>query len=194
MTLKEYTQNFLGYVVPTILVDLLTFENDNAIRDFYSESFKLIIDDKYGLSRWSQEPNFLNNLIPFAQADGVGSFYAIWLKNDCEDINNAPIVVFGGEGGYHIVASNLLELLRLISLDVEPMIDYDGVYYYRDEENYEPSPNIRKYKKWLREYYRLSTISTNFAAEQVVDHAQESYQELFLDWITPFVQRKYSYN
>ncbi|BDS12882.1 hypothetical protein [Aureispira anguillae] len=193
MTFKEYTQNSLGYATPTILVDLLTFENNNAIRDDYSESFALIIDDKYGLSTWSQEPDFLNQLIPFAQADHVGSFYAIWLNKN-HDINNAPIVVFGSEGDYHVVTRNLLELLQLISLDVEPMVDDDGVYYYKDEENYEPSPNLRKYKKWLREYCHLSPISTNFAAERLVDNAQEYYQEIFLDWMAPFVEKKFSYN
>lgn len=192
MTLKEYTQNSLGYAVPAILVDLLSFEHNNAIGDHYSESFELILDDKYGLSTLSPEPDFLDQLIPFAQADDSGSFYALWLHQQ-QDINYAPIVIFGSHGGIHIVSCNLLEFLQLISLDVEPMIDEDGVYYYKDEENYEPSPNLRKYKKWLRDYYHLSPISTNFAAEQLIDRAQECYQEAFLEWIHPFLPKEYSY-
>lgn len=193
MTLKEYSRNFVGYPVPTILVDLLTFETDNAIDAYYSESFELIIDDKYGLRTWSKEADFLNQLFPFAQAESNGSFYAFWLEKG-QDLNTAPIVVFGGEGGYHVVANNLLCLLKLLSLDVEPMVDEDGVYYYKDEENYEPSVYSRKFKKWLREYYFLSPISTNFVAEQLVEEAQDLYQELFLLWMAPFVKKTYSYN
>lgn len=193
MTLKEYSQNFMGYLVPTILVDLLTFEADNTIDNYYSESFELIIDDKYGLKAWSRETGFLNQLFPFAQADSNGSFYAIWL-NKGQDLNTAPIVVFGSEGGYYVVANNLLSLLRLLSLDVEPMIDEDGVYYYKDEENYEPSLYARKFKKWLREYYFISPISTNIVAEQLVEEAQDLHQELFLLWVAPFVKKTYSYN
>lgn len=183
----------MGYPVPTILVDLLAFEADNAIDNYYSESFELIVDDKYSLKIFSKESTFLDQLFPFAQADNNGSFYAFWLRKG-QDLNTAPIVVFGSDGGYHVVANNLLSLLRLLSLDVEPMVDEDGVYYYKDEENYEPSPYSRKFKKWLREYYFLSPISTNFVAEQLVEEAQDLYQELFLLWMAPFVKKTYSYN
>lgn len=193
MTIKECSQNFMGYPVPTILVDLLAFEADNTIDNYYSESFELIVDDKYSLKIFSKESTFLDQLFPFAQADNNGSFYAFWLRKG-QDLNTAPIVVFGSDGGYHVVANNLLSLLRLLSLDVEPMVDEDGVYYYKDEENYEPSPYSRKFKKWLREYYFLSPISTNFVAEQLVEEAQDLYQELFLLWMAPFVKKTYSYN
>lgn len=193
MTIKECSQNFMGYPVPTILVDLLAFKADYAIDDYYSESFELIINDKYELRTLSKEPAFLNRLFPFAQADNNGSFYAFWLDKK-QDLNTAPIVVFGSHGGYHVVANNLRSLLRLLSLDVEPMIDEDGVYYYKDEENYEPSLYSRKFKKWLREYCYLSPISTNFVAEQLVEEAQDLYQELFLWWMAPFLKKTYSYN
>jgi hypothetical protein len=183
----------MGYPVPTILVDLLAFKADNAIDDYYSESFELIIGDKYELRTFSKEPAFLNRLFPFAQADNNGSLYAFWLEKG-QDLNTAPIVVFGSDGGYHVVASNLRSLLRLLSLDVEPMVDEDGVYYYKDEENYEPSLYSRKFKKWLREYCFLSPISTNFVAEQLVEEAQDLYQELFLLWMAPFLKKTYSYN
>ncbi|CAA6809858.1 MAG: Unknown protein [uncultured Aureispira sp.] len=193
MTIKECSQNFMGYPIPTILVDLLAFEAKNAINVDYSESFELIVGDKYELKALSKEPTFLNQLFPFAQADNNGSFYAFWLTKG-QDLNTAPIVVFGSEGGYHVVANNLLSLLRLLSLDVEPMVDEDGVYYYKDEENYEPSRHSRKFKKWLRADYFISTISTNLVAAQLVEEAQDLYQELFLLWMAPFVKKTYSYN
>jgi hypothetical protein len=183
----------MGFPVPTVLVDLLAFEAGNAIGDYYSESFELIIDDKYNLKNLSKEPVFLDQLVPFAQADTNGSFYAFWLNKE-QDLNTAPIVVFGSEGGYHVVANNLFSLLRLLSLDVEPIVDEDGIYYDKDAENYEPSLYSRKFKKWLREYYFLSPISTNFVAKQLVEEAQDLYQELFLLWMAPFVKKTYSYN
>ena len=44
----------MGFPIPTILVDLLAFQVDNAINDYYSESFELIIHDKYELKTLSK--------------------------------------------------------------------------------------------------------------------------------------------
>ncbi len=189
MTLEEYIPNFVGYNIPSILVELLAFENDQINGVYYSEGFELIVDDKYGLSTWSDNPLFLNRLIPFAQADGTGSFYAIWV-NEKKDLSTSPIVIFGSEGGYHIVACHLLELLQLLSLDVEPMVDLDGVYYYKDDANYEQSPGLRKFKKWLRLHYPVSPISNNFAAENIIDNAQKCYQEKFWKWTNLFIPQE----
>lgn len=193
MNLDEYAQNFVGYTIPNVLVDLLSFANHCPSDDYFSESFELLVDIEYGLETWSSAPEFLDRLIPFAIADGNGSFYAIWSQTN-QDLNNAPIIVFGGDGSFHVVAANILDFLRLIALDVEPIVDSDGVYYCRDEENYEPSPCARKYRNWLRQHYYLSPISNNLAAEQIVEQAQESYQEAFWHWIRQYIRRRYSNN
>lgn len=184
--MKNYAPNFADRRIPDELLALQDFEQNYSKDAYYTEGFELIDDDKYGLSTWSKHPSFLDRLIPFAQADGTGSFYAIWV-NEAQNLNRSPIVVFGSEGGCHIVATQLLELLQLLSIDVEPLVDLDGVYYYRDEENYEPSPNVRKYKKWLVQQYQLSSIYNNFEAEQLVEKAQDRYQESFLDWMNQYL-------
>jgi hypothetical protein len=192
MILKEYASNFVGYDIPIILVELLAFENECGNNAYFSEGFELIVDDKSGLTTWSDNPNFLRQLIPFAQADGTGSFYALW-ANGNKNLSQAPIIVFGSEGSFYIVANNLLEFLELISLDVEPIVDNDGVYYSKDDANYEQSPNLRKYKKWLRLHYHVSSISNNFAAEEIVDYAQNAYQEPFWIWTSQFIPETHMY-
>ena len=79
----------------------------------YSECFGLLVtNDKTGIKTWSEEEEFYNSFIEFAGANGSGSSYAYWLID--KDLNNCPIVVFGDEGGVHIVAENILQLLYLI--------------------------------------------------------------------------------
>lgn len=186
MTINEYAQNFVGYNPPIALVELLLFEATEAKDDYYSEGFELMIDDKYTLKSWSKDLGFLNQLIPFAQADSTGSFYAIWV-NKSKDLDYSPIVVFGSEGGCHIVAQNILELLKLLTMDTEPMVDTDGVYYYKDEENYEPSKYLRKFKQWLSLQYNIAPVTDNNTAEQLIEKAQDVFQDDFWEWASNFI-------
>lgn len=194
MTIKDYAKVFIGCPVPSVLIDLLTFEHVQGLEDNYSDGFSLITNSDFRWSVWSSTIGLSNDLIPFAQADNSGSIYALWCQGDCPNLNEAPIVVIDGEGNYHLVANNLLDLLRILSFDVEPIVDDDGIYFYKDEENYEPSPHNRKYKKWLREHFQLSPISSNFAAEALIEQAQRQHQSAFSTWIEHFVQEKFSFN
>ncbi|MGH1335281.1 MAG: hypothetical protein ACRBFS_04070 [Aureispira sp.] len=194
MTIKEYAKVFVGSPVPSVLIDLLMFEHVQGLEDNYSDGFSLITNSDFRWSVWSSAIGLSNDLIPFAQADSSGSIYALWCHGDCYDLNEAPIVVFGGEGHYHVVANNLLDFLLLLSFDVEPIVDDDGIYFYKDEENYEPSLHNRKYKKWLRKHFQLSPISSNFAAEALTERAQRRHQSTFLIWLKLFAQQKFSFN
>ncbi len=195
MTIKEYAKVFVGSPVPSVLIDLLTFENVQGLEDNYSDGFSLITNSDFRWSVWSSTIGLSNDLIPFAQADSVGSIYALWCHSGhCQNLNEAPVVVFDEEGNYYVVAYNLLDFLCLLSFDVEPIVDDDGIYFYKDEENYEPSPHNRKYKKWLREHYQLSSISSNFAAEILVEYAQHCYGNLFSSWVDHFTQEKLIFN
>ncbi|GAB7051634.1 hypothetical protein [Catenuloplanes indicus] len=99
----------------------------------YADGFSLDDwDDKSGLEAgWSKDPEFLAALIPFARATDGGSFYALWKVDDRADLATLPVVVFGDEGGQHVVARNLRELFRIATFDAEPMVDWDGVTFYR---------------------------------------------------------------
>jgi len=170
------------------------FEHMQELEGQYSDGFSLITNSDFRWTIWSSAVGSSKSLIPFAQADSSGSIYAFWCQGECTDLSEAPIVVFGGEGHYHVVANDLLELLQLLSFDVEPIVDDDGIYFYKDEENHEPSPYNRKYKKWLREHFQLSIISSNFGAEMLVEAAQKRHQHTFLIWIEHFVQQKFHFN
>lgn len=194
MTIKEYAKVFVGCPVPSVLIDLLMFEHVQGLEDNYSDGFSLITNSDFRWSVWSSAIGLSNDLIPFAQADSSGSIYALWCKGHTHDLNEAPIVVFDEENNYHVVANNLLELLQLLAFDVEPIVDDDGIYFYKDEENYEPSLHSRKYKKWLREHFQLSPISSNFEAEALIEQAQRYHQHSFCIWIQHFVQEKFIFN
>lgn len=108
-------------------------------------------NDTSGLAAgWSTEPEFLNALIPFARATDGGSFYALWKVDDRDDLATLPVVVFGDEGGQHVVARDLRELFRIATFDAEPMVDWDGVTYYRGADD-EHRDSHAEFVAWLGE-------------------------------------------
>src|SRR5688572_7054759 len=94
----------------------------------YSAGFGLTkFDRKKDLAiGWTKAPEFLHRLVPFAQANGTGSVYALW-RVDERELAALPVVVLGDEGGYHVVARNIRELLALLAVDVDLYVDRDGV-------------------------------------------------------------------
>jgi len=181
MEITELAKAFGKRQIPEILLELLNFVNTVSKDNWFSEGFEFSIDEeKYGLKTYSEENDFLHSLIEFAKADGTGSTYAIWIKNNDESLENMPIVAFGSEGGYHIVSENIKGLLEILSYDVEPMIDWDTVDYYKDEDDYEASEYIEIYQKWLTENYQIQVTNN---ADKIVENAQEKYQEEFELWV-----------
>jgi len=181
LTLQEFSQNFGGNPVPHALAQLLEFQNETGF-EYYSEGFGLLRDDKSGLHHgWSAEPAFLDKLMPFAQANGSGSFYALWQHDATTDLAALPVVVFGDEGGEFVVAENIAGLLQLLTIDAEPMI-FDDVSFYKDPEQ-DPSDYAEDYKSWLMEQFKLAPIEE---AEDIMIPAQEKYQAAFDEWKAPF--------
>src|SRR5689334_1536967 len=99
MELKQFDQNFKGYKISSELASLKNFQDNHPD---YSQGFYLLADDKSGIKTWSENVDFLNKLMPFAQANGTGSTYAIWNDGSNKALNQLPIVVFGDEGGVHV--------------------------------------------------------------------------------------------
>lgn len=148
MTEEDLIEYFQNIQIPSKLLALLKFDNEAAEQKYFSDGFEFSLDkEKTGLKTYSTDELFLNSIYEFANADGTGSSYGFWLKDNITNLNEAPIVVFGSEGGYHVVAKNLDELLQLLTFDSEPMIDWDEVYYYKDIEEYEPSGKIKEYRE-----------------------------------------------
>lgn len=170
---------------PVPELNLLKEFQDRAGFENYSDGFGLTdYNDNSGLmAGWSKDPAFLARLVPFAQANGTGSFYALWRLDDRADLATLPVVVFGDEGGQHVVARNLRELLQLLGYDCEISVDWDDAYYYRGEDD----PHRRghaDYLAWLDQRFGLSPAND---PDTVVATAQAELGERFAGWASGFL-------
>ena len=139
--------------------------------------------DISGLPAWSEDPEFTGRLIPFAQATAGGSFYALWRLDDREDLATLPVVVFGDEGGEHVVARGVRELFQLLGFDEEISVEHERAYFYRDED--EPHTDCHdEYVIWLERHFGLPVARD---PDAVLAAAQAEWGQGFADWIRPFL-------
>lgn len=181
-TAEEFRTNFEGHAVPEELEKLRKFEEEEADGSYFSDGFELTVDDKAGLKSWSENPEFLGALMPFAQANGSGSFYALWANG--EKPSQMPVVVFGDEGGAHVVAENVRSLMQILTFDAEPSID-DEVTFYKDEDDHEPSDFADEYHEWLKRGFGLDAVEE---ADELVENAQTKYGAAFKTWLDRFLK------
>lgn len=166
-------------------LQLLQEFQDSAGYGGYSECFGLDDwNDTSGLEAgWSKDPEFLSRLIPFATATGGGSFYAFWRADDREDLATLPVVVFGDEGGEHVIARDLRDLLRLLTYDTEPSVDHEEVYFYRlDDAGH--SEAHEEFVAWLDTRFGLAATDD---PGEIVRAAQAEWGERFAAWKAPFL-------
>lgn len=183
MNIEEFKKNWGPSPIPTELEQLIYFQTNKSAFEFYSRGFGVIVDDKGGLKSWNEDISFLNQLFPFAQANGTGSFYAIWDDGTTKPLNEMPIVVFGDEGGVHIVAQNILQLLHLITFDTEISVEFDDVYFYKDENEYQKSKDLDAFLKWLKNDYNLDPVQDPAV---IIASAQKKYKETFDKWFKQY--------
>ncbi|WP_343661553.1 hypothetical protein [Chryseobacterium sp.] len=183
INITEFKENLNLKEIPAELEKLIYFQNTISSFENYSQGFGILIDKKNGLKSWSTDENFLDKLFPFAQANGSGSFYAIWNDGTGKPLELMPVVVFGDEGGVHVVAENLLQLLHLLSYDTEISVDFDTAYFYKDDEDDE-SEDRMEYIKWLKETFHLNPIEE---PDDLIKTAQEKYKAPFDQWIGQYI-------
>lgn len=175
----DFKENLGLSEIPVELEKLIYFQNNISSLENYSQGFGVFIDDKSGLLSWSEDEDFLNRLLPFAQANGTGSFYAIWNDGTNKPLGQMPIVVFGDEGGVHVVAENILKLLHLLTYGTEIWVEFDQTYFYKDDNSYEEPEDLGKYLKWMKGDYNLHQIE---APNELIKAAQEKHKETFDQW------------
>lgn len=181
MNLEDFKKNFNGQITNELT---LFYEiNEELGYENYSQGFGLYEDDKSGISSWSEDPDFLDKLMPFAQANGSGSMYVLWNNDQNKSLNELPVVVFGDEGGYHIVAKNIFEFMQLLTFDNEISVDHEQAYFYKDEDDYEESEGLPEYKEWLKENFNLDSIDDT---ESILENAQKTYKADFDKWVSKF--------
>jgi hypothetical protein len=180
MELEEFAQNFRGYNISKELIFLRQFQD--KFPD-YSQGFYLIVDDKSGIKTCSENEEFLECLMPFAQANGTGSIYAIWNDGSDKLLDELPIIVFGDEGGVHIVAENVLQLMQMLTFDSEIYVDFDQVYFYKEEDDYEESADNDSYKNWLKEHFNVDPVED---PNKIIETAQQKYKASFGNWFRQY--------
>ena len=179
---KDFAKNFPNEVAPDALTKLLDFQNNTSKSDFYASGFELIVGEPSGmLESYSSDPDFLEAFSIFAQVTGGGSEGCIWHTKQ-SDPSTAPVVVFGDEGGYHVIAQNILEFMQLLTLDVEPSIDWDGVSMEREDDDSVRSTS-KTYKSWLKINFDLAAIKD---AEPIIAAAQAKHQKTFEKWMSKY--------
>ncbi|KAB2345923.1 hypothetical protein [Actinomadura rudentiformis] len=155
---------------------------------YYSGGFELR-DFGYdpGLAEWLdlKDPHdleFLDRLIPFAQASTSGSFFALWKCDDREDLATLPVIRFGDEGDLDVVAQGLRELFELLALDSESF-DLEGPDegYYDTEDGHTDGHSA--YLEWLEENFGLAPPED---PDSMLDRAEQEYGARFRDWLRQF--------
>ncbi|RZL44386.1 MAG: hypothetical protein EOP00_20055 [Pedobacter sp.] len=176
---------FKGYEMPHELKLLKQFQDDFG--HYYADGFMLRAEDKSAVSSWSENPDYLVRLVPFALANGTGSFYAIWNNGTEKKLIEMPVVVFGDEGGVHIVAENTLQLMHLLTYDTEITVDFDKTYFYKTDEFYQESDDHLEYVNWLSTNFKLNIIEN---PDSIIENAQLKYKEEFDKWFAQYYSDK----
>jgi hypothetical protein len=174
--------------LPDGLLSLITFQCEESSPENYANGFSADAIDSDTLKRWSrsEDEEFLNSVSPFAYANGSGSFYAMW-DTPAAEWPDLPIVVFGDEGGAHVVAENMDNLVSLLTYDAEISVDFDNVYFYKDEDH-EESPDHEKFLEWLKENYDCGTITEADEVEKIIKTAQGKYKFAFDKWMEKYIE------
>jgi hypothetical protein len=189
-TAKQYAKNFGKLELPQPLERLLEFQ-DKLDGETFADGFVLAYDDKALLKGFrgadgrpvasrSKQKAFLAAMLPIATANGTGSAYFAWSNGNTKNVSQMPVVVFGDEGGCHIVAEDLTRLLQIAAADIEPLITFDDVSYFRPASGYQPSPKIRAFRQWLKKELGVAPAKQ---PDHVVRAAQRTYKSAFDVWL-----------
>ncbi len=186
MNKETYLKKYSGFEIPKSLKQLIEFslENDPS----FSNGFEFLIEKSENLLEfYSAEEKFLESFVSIGYADEIESEYAFWAKNGY-DLTNTPIVAFG-EGGIHqIVAKNFDELVRILTFDQEPLIDWGEISFLKDENDFESSISAKKFHIWFENIMKSSIITSNEEIEAIIVDAQEIYQSDLEKWISEFYE------
>lgn len=166
---------------PVPELNLLKEFEDRLGPVYYSEGFELCeYGGDAGLHTWSEDAEFLSRFIPFAQANGTGSHYALWRCDDRAELAASPVVFVGDEGDLYVIARDLRELFRLLAVDSEPVsegfLDPDIV-----EEH---SEGHTEFLAWLDRTFGLGPPEDPNALWE----ARKEHDDRFRAWAGRFVE------
>lgn len=157
--------------------------------EFISDGFELFEFGEPKHDGWSDAQEFVEAILPFAQSNGSGSFYAMWRIDDRADLATLPIVVFGDEGGVHVTSRNLRDLLRQLASDQPMYVDWGDAYFgeyegYHRERDGAPEAH-QAYVAWLDRHFGLGPVND---PNELVEAAQKEFGARFETWLGPLTQ------
>lgn len=182
--MPPFPKTFAPHAPPDELLQLFAFQEENEGFECFAEGFGLNFDDKGLIKTWSKDKGFLGKLLPFAQANGSGSCYALW-DNGSASTSEMPVIVFGDEGGCHVVAGNVRELLQILTYGPEPMVDHDEVIFYKADD-FEAPELSDDYKEWLKVTFGLPHIAN---PKKLISAAQKNFGKPFVTWMKTFEKK-----
>nr|WP_199082151.1 hypothetical protein [Pedobacter sp. ASV19] len=174
---SAFKKNFQGREIPRELVLLYDFQQDHPN---YAQYFLLRGYDLSILRNWSENEAFQKYIIPFARATSFGAIYALWDDGSGKETKDMPVVVLDIENGRDVVAENVLQFLRLLSYDIEPVLDSETVKLSNDRDNYATSNNIEAYTEWLMENFDVEPVEEPF--EEIIGPAEDKFADAFWNW------------
>ncbi|PUB27906.1 hypothetical protein C8K30_104358 [Promicromonospora sp. AC04] len=142
---------------------------ENVYPEAFSDGFELF---EYGdvSSLGSDAPTEMRDgLIPFAQANHSGSFYALWRREDRADLATVPVIFCGDEGDLYIAAGNMREFFRLLAVD--------------DADDADDVPARDAYISWLERTFGLTPVEDPAA---LYDAVLLEHGRAFCDWWLTF--------
>lgn len=164
------------------------WEFDREQREFYAGRFEMRPFGKdSGIASWSEDDEFLRRLPCFASGNSSGSLLAVWRHDDL-DPAQWPVVAFGDEGGFGLVAADTVSFLRLLGADadlhVEPgRDDYPDSAWYDNDDHLRPTPGSERYVAWLATEFGLEPGDP----DEIVDTAVEHWGDGLHDWLETYL-------
>jgi hypothetical protein len=149
--------------------------------DFFAHGFEMYgYGDGYSTSGG---PEPAARLVDFAQANGSGSTYGLWLGDGRADPAGRPVVAAGDEGGLHLVARDVREFLVLLAslpVDAEPHIDWASF----DVMECGWAVDNTAYLAWLDRTFGLAPVAD---WRSVVERARAEYGAEWTAWSRPIL-------
>lgn len=174
---SAFEKNFQGREIPRELVLLYDFQQDHSN---YAQYFLLRGYDLSILRNWSENEAFQKAIIPFARATSFGAFYALWDDESGKETKAMPVVVLDKENGIDVIAENVLQFLRLLTYDIEPVLDGETFKLSNDKDSYATSNNIEAYTEWLMENFGVEPVEEPF--EEIIEPAEDKFSDAFWNW------------
>jgi hypothetical protein len=105
----------------------------------------------------------------------TGSSYALWLI-PTSDPDEAPVVLFGSEGEFLVLASNAFEFCRLLGLGYDE-VEYDDLA--APPAKWSETAGLRS---WLAERFRIDFPATGAEIARVAGERHPGFGEWMRQW------------